>query len=215
MKTISIPVNNRPRLLERVFDSINRASGSGQWWVVVNCEPLSVIPHNLNLHLYTGRNWVHAGCWSNTFIASLFSMALEAEFNLYLEDDYLLSRDALLLVESWASRPDSSETVLCLRRPHDAQDLGHPEMVSRFRSGLFGCGFAWRKELWPVIRECWWKKGPMWDIAMEQLPVPQWRPLVNRSCGIGSNGTHSHGSTDPNLFGPAFDGCVDKFVFME
>lgn len=221
MKTISIPTNDRPGHLERVLKSVLACPGSDTWSLVFSCEPnqavLEVVqrfracwPEAL-VHV----NPIQLKCWPNTFMAAQLAMAWGSELNLYLEDDYELSRDALALVEAWSQRADSDRTVLCLRRPHDSQDSGRPHTVALCRSGLFGCGFAWKAALWPMVRETWWRQGGMWDLSMETLAAEQWRPMVNRAHGFGVDGTHCHANTDPNLVGPAYEGCESTFVFEE
>lgn len=184
---------------------------------VFSCEPddgvKAVIEKGSWKRGFVYRNNAKMGCWMNTFLAAHCAMNLGSELNLYLEDDYELSRDALTLVEQWAERDDSRTSVLCLRRPHATQEMEAQDVVRPYQCGLFGCGFAWRSELWPTIRQVWWKEAPMWDIAMEELDVPHWRPLINRSHGFGVDGTHCHQNKDPNLIGPMFGGVVTKFKF--
>lgn len=161
------------------------------------------------------------GCWINTFLAADLAMSLGSSLNLYLEDDYLITTDTLRMVDQWALT--MNDGVLCLRRAHDRQDTNRPSDVAAERSGLFGCGFAWRAPVWPVIREAWFTRDfeneyRMWDhsIAEGLRDVPQWRPMVNRSFGIGVNGTHSkNAGKDLNLFGPAYDGPpIKEFHFV-
>lgn len=215
MKTVSIPFNDRYEMLRRVVDSLDNALGIEDWTVVFNREPGGQISKPSKCReVIVSSNTINLGCWENTFLAAKLAMTSGSDYNLYLEDDYLIARDTLTMVDAWSVRPDSHASVLCLRRPHNQQDFSRPDLVQTYRTGLFGCGFAWRKELWPLIREVWWRRAPMWDIAMEQLNVPQWRPLVNRSHGIGTQGTHTSNGHDLNLFGPCYSGRpITHFVF--
>lgn len=219
MKTISIPVNNRPEHLKRVLDSIAAAEGHEEWLVVFSCEPGTAIPTFKSSLISV--NMFKRGCWVNTFLAADLAMTFGSTLNLYLEDDYLLAPDALTLVSQW--NVSGKIGVLCLRRAQDRQDVNRPADVSAERSGLFGCGFAWRGPVWACVREAWFgrdfeNKYRMWDhsIAEGLRDVPQWRPMVNRSFGIGLNGTHSkNAGKDLNLFGPAYDGPpVKEFHFV-
>ena len=217
MKTISIPVNDRPHLLREVLSSIRANSGWRDWRIVFSCEPpVKEVTEQLMIGIHdalTSRNAVKLGCWANTFHAASVAMELGSELNLYLEDDYLISKDALALVDQWSQAVNGG--VLCLRRPHEKQDSFLPRIVTPYQSGLFGCGFAWTAQDWPIVRKQWNTVAPMWDIAMEGLPLTQWRPLLNRSHGIGTTGTHSRNGDDLNLFGPAYEGePVDKFIFL-
>lgn len=219
MKTISIPTNDRPSHLERVLKSILNCCGNEAWSIVFSCEPnveVRQLVQRYRVHwkqTLVHENPVQLKCWANTFMAAQCAMSWNSDLNLYLEDDYELSRDTLRLVDAWSQRDDSSRTVLCLRRPHESQDMHQPQKVRLCRSGLFGCGFAWKPVLWPVICETWWRQGAMWDISMESLSAEQWRPLVNRTHGFGVDGTHCHANTDLNLIGPGYDGCQESFTF--
>lgn len=227
MKTISIPVNNRPDCLRAVLASIRACPTWRDWTIVFSCEPKQ--PHETDQLLRTipkaiaANNPIKLGCWANTFAAAQLAMSAGSTINLYLEDDYLITPDTLTLVDQWSTSMCSG--VLCLRRPHDSQDNSQISEVSPMTTGLFGCGFAWRSNLWNQVRSAWMARDrdgnyAMWDISicedLRRNKVMQWRPLVNRSHGIGLHGTHTHGSgADLNLFGPAYDGePINKFYFI-
>lgn len=221
MKTISIPVNNRREHLISVVKNITDNDGFLDWKLVFSCEPNADVTFCRNVNGIISKNSQQRGCWVNTFLAADLAMTSGSTLNLYLEDDYLLSPDALTLVSQW--NVSGKVGVLCLRRAHDRQDTNRPADVSAERSGLFGCGFAWRGPMWPCVREAWFGRDfeneyRMWDhsIAEGLRDVPQWRPMVNRSFGIGVNGTHSkNAGKDLNLFGPAYDGPpVKEFHFV-
>lgn len=158
----------------------------------------------------------------NTFLAADFAMGMGSDLNLYLEDDYLITPDSLVMVEQWAC--SNNPGVLCLRRPHSSQEPSAPDVVSPITSGLFGCGFAWRSEMWGMVRQGWFSEGvngyQMWDLSIDRffkdMEIPQWRPMVNRSLGIGLIGTHPHGAgEDLHLFGPCYTGePVKTFRFL-
>lgn len=221
MKTISIPVNDRPKLLSKCLASIRACPTWREWRIVFSCEP-PVREATEQLMIATpgaliSRNAVKLGCWENTFHAASVAMAMGSTINLYLEDDYLITPDALTLVDQWDE--SGHDGVLCLRRWHGDQQFDKPSTVSPANNGLFGCGFAWRSKLWPRIRSGWFYPGTMWDISIASYVwntgILQWRPLVNRSNGIGLNGTHTlRGGADLNLFGPSYDGePVTRFTF--
>lgn len=223
MKTISIPVNDRPHFLAKCLASIRACPTWREWKIVFCCEPpikeateqqLVTTP---NAHICL--NSTKLGCWANTFHAATVAMALGSELNLYLEDDYLITTDTLTMIDEWSK--EKTEGVICLRRPHKEQKYEFPSVVEICRSGLFGCGFAWRSDMWPMIRMAWFEDcevspGHMWDISVAKALefTDQWRPAVSRSFGIGIQGTHSVNGLDHNLFGPAYSGePVNKFIF--
>lgn len=221
MKTISIPVNDRPELLAKCLTSIRACPTWREWRIVFSCEP-PVREATEQLMIATAgalisRNAVKLGCWENTFHAASVAMAMGSTLNLYLEDDYLITPDTLTLVDQWdASRHDG---ILCLRRWHGDQQFDKAAIASPASNGLLGCGFAWRSDLWEEVRSGWFHLAQMWDISLAahlaDRHIHQWRPLVNRSHGIGINGTHTlHGGADLNLFGPAYSGePITRFTF--
>lgn len=222
MKTISIPTNDRLNLLECCLESIRAAIGVDEWTLVFNCEPNQPVCDYVSriswAPVYFNRNPVQMGCWVNTFLAANFAMSLGSDFNLYLEDDIIISRDALALTNQFWKTPYH---VLCLRRPEKVITK-EPDRVSAFKGGLLGDGFAWRKELWPVIRSLWFGRShqgfSMWDWSLEDgmkaANISQCRPCMNRSQNIGISGTHQRGY-DPNRHSPCYGGPpVANFRFV-
>lgn len=220
MQTISIPTNDRLPLLQKCLESLRAADGIDRWMIVFSCEPhYEVCDYVARLgwpRSYFSRNPVQMGCWENTFRAAQFAMALGSTLNLYLEDDIVVSKDTLTLAEQFSHSPYE---VLGLRRP-EATVRPSAERVEGFNGGLFGDGFAWRKEMWPVIREGWFMRAGergycMWDWSMEHALQRhrQARPLVNRSQNIGITGTHQRGY-DVNRHSPCYQGKpIERFVF--
>lgn len=224
MKTISIPTNDRLNHLRRVLDSVRVAlSVNNGWTIVFSCEPVPSVCSAVSsvnwAPIYFQRNAVKMGCWSNTFRAADFAMAVGSTFNLYIEDDTVISPDTLALADQW--RLSNRPGLLALRRPEAALKSGVAN-VERLDGGLFGDGFAWRKEQWPIVRECWWTTSrhgySMWDWSMEDglkaRGIPQMRPCLNRSQNIGVLGTHQNGF-DPNRHSPCYSGPpVKDFQFL-
>lgn len=224
MKTISIPTNNRPDLLARCLESVLAADGFDNWTLVFSCEAdvdvravLNKSPMSWHVHF----NPVRYGCRLNTFLAAAFANAVGSDFNLYLEDDCVISRDALTLCDQFAL--SGKPGVLCLRRWHETQSQD-AKLVQLAPHGLLGNGFAYRREMFPLLQKYWFHDHPdatgfMWDWSvdwgMAQERVPQWRPMINRSRNIGLNGTHTQGGgNDLNHFGPCYGGePVKEFRF--
>lgn len=204
MKVISLPTHNRPALLAQTRAAIAAAVGASDWLL---CEcPDSSPP---------------LGCRLNTFRACRLAVERGASWVLYLEDDILVSRDALTLCSQFAAEPLPG--ILCLRRWHASQDLAAPALVASAPHGLLGDGFLFPAALWSYLSS-WWLRdepgmgGAMWDWsvswALARDVVPQWRPLVNRSRNIGVRGTHAASGADLNHFGPAYEGePVARFTF--
>lgn len=209
MKTISIPTNDRLDTLERVIESLSRAQGFKEWTVVFSVEPNTAVRQyisRLSIPYMASFNSSQRGCWVNTFLAADFAYSVGSTFNLYLEDDVILSPDALTLCSSFQKR----DAVLLLRRPHDMQ-TNEPEKVSICNSGLFGDGFAFHRDLWPRLRACWFDDSvTMWDWSVQfntiKRNIQHWRPHLNRSQNIGVNGTHTKHGTDPNRYSACYTG---------
>lgn len=222
MKTISIPTNDRIDTLSRCLASIQAAIGHEEWMLVFSCEPnqrvLDLIAGISWCQKMVSRNACKMGCWPNTFLAANFAMQLGSEFNLYLEDDIVISRDTLILADQFRR---TNHKVLALRRP-EANLTNEPNTARVFSGGLFGDGFAWRKDLWPVIRSLWFQPSDtgfsMWDWSMEHglrnQCIQQVRPCLNRSQNIGLVGTHQRGF-DPNRHSACYAGePVTSFRFV-
>lgn len=218
MKTISIPTNNRPALLHRCLESLRNAVGIADWTLVFSCEPNQTVCDMVTkiswAPVYFSRNPVQFGCWDNTFRAAELAMAVGSEVNLYIEDDLVVSPDVLILADQWRK---TSYPILALRRPDETR-RPEPTKVANFPGGLFGDGFAWRRNEWPLVRAAWFAAGySMWDWAMEgelkKRHMTQARPLIHRSQNIGIEGTHQHGY-DPNRHSACYPGpIVVRFDF--
>lgn len=230
MKTISIPTNDRPDYFQRVVDSILAAEGAKEWTLAIASEPCVEIRQmvrrmalNMGLDRVEIReNPKKQGCRKNTFLAVQFAKDLGSDFNLYLEEDTVISPDALTLCDQWLEK--HLPGVLCLRRWHTAQDLNRPnEVVIQNNQGLLGDGFAFGMDLFPFLEKWWFLDDPkaggkMWDWSVDYglnlENIPQWRPLVNRSRNIGVSGTHTSTDQDLNRFGPNAIERTAKFEFL-
>lgn len=204
MNAIAIPTHNRPALLQQTMNSIFAAVGSNEWTIML-C-PESSPPR---------------GCRLNTHEACRRAISNGAEWVLYLEDDVVLAKDALLLCKAFIEAQQSG--ILCLRRWHDSQQLDKPNEVAKANHGLLGDGFLFHCDAWQFLSSWWFRDEPqmggkMWDWSVSYglgaQQIQQWRPFVNRSRNIGAHGTHSTSAADLNHFGPCYDGTpITEFVF--
>lgn len=225
MKAICIPTNNRPELLTQCLGSIKAAKKNDGWTLVFSCEPNQAVAELIsrlgNWPIYFNRNPVRFGCRLNTFMAAAFAHALEADVTLYLEDDCVISPDALVLVDEFIA--SEKPGILCLRRWHETQS-NDSRAVRPAPHGLLGDGMAFKREMFPLLRKYWFYQnskmgGEMWDWSVDwglcTEGVPAWRPMINRSRNIGTIGVHTSGGSDPNHFGPCYEGCESRFDFQE
>jgi hypothetical protein len=204
MRTICIPTNDRPELLAECVGSINRASHASDW-IVFACPETSP----------------KRGCRANTHEACRNAADSGASWILYLEDDVVISPDALLLCDAFIQR-DAAQGILCFRRWHDTQ-TDEAAIVRPANHGLLGDGFLFPSSLWPFLSSWWFRDEPemggaMWDwsvsYGLDKAGIPQWRPMINRSRNIGITGTHTKSGADLNHFGPCYSGePVKKFEF--
>ncbi len=213
MKTISIPVGGRSGMLARCLKSIGEAEGHEEWSLVFTCEPNSnhfSVPHCEAAFCFT--NNFRLGCRVNTFYAIACAHVLGSTFNLYLEDDVVISPDALLMADAFAASGKAG--ILCLRRWHNAQQ-SIPDEVTPANHGLLGDGFAYHRKDWLTIAKYWFddrpgQGGQMWDWSVDaglvREGVPCWRPWMNRSQNIGTQGTHTATGADLNHFGGCYLG---------
>lgn len=227
MKTITIAVNDRPEYLQQVLASIKEAKGSERWTICLSlepCEEIRALIDRLKIQAVVSCNMFKKGCDGNTFASAELAFSFGSEFNLYLEDDVVISKDALVMAEAFRKRSADEPSVLCLRRWHEAQDLSKPVIITNAPGmGLLGNGFAYSMRWYRQFIRPWWfywsptLPGFGWDWSLshglDTTGVRQYRPLVNRSQNIGLNGTTTAGGTDQNHFGPCYDGLVDEFKF--
>jgi hypothetical protein len=225
LKAICIPTNDRPDLLAQCLDSIRAANGNQNWTLVFSCEPNQAVAELISRigswSIHFNRNPAKLGCRLNTFLAAAFANALGAELVLYLEDDCVISKDALLMADAFSE--SGKRGLLCLRRWHDTQS-NDSHAVRVDLHGLLGGGMAYRPELFPILRKYWFYQDPsmggeMWDWSVDwglrRESISTWRPMINRSMSIGTIGTHSSSGLDLNLFGPCYEGCESQFVFQD
>lgn len=227
MKTISIPTNDRPEYLQRVIDSILAADGHEDWTLCFSMEPnyqTREIIGRLRVPMRCSFNSTQKGCDANTFLAADFAFSLGAEFNLYLEEDTVISKDALTLADEFRAREDNEPSVLCLRRWHASQDVVRPLDVEPANHGLLGNGFAYSMKWYRKHIRSWWfyhtpeLGGFGWDWSLswglEKQGIRQYRPLVNRSQNIGVSGTTTSSGHDLNHFGECYHGPGGRFRFV-
>jgi len=222
-------VHNRPDCLQRALEALGKAEGHAGWRLFLSVEPgrenvtWEIIESFKAMDVVVSSHSHVLGCDQNTFLAAALAMAAGSDYNLHLEDDIVISRDALLLCD-WLFRPENKReyNVLALRRLKE--DASKPNRVAPSHDGLLGCGWAWCKEDWAEHIRHWWlyyergMPGKGWDLAMpwmlDKFGYRQWRPWVNRSKSIGYSGAHTpDGHFDPNMHGPCYDGLERGFSY--
>lgn len=212
MKTISLPIYNRPHALKRMLETLKVNNTEG--WELVVCDD-GDLTANVEL-IRNASRWISVrfqpntnklGLTLNTFLAPALAFAAGSDFNLYLEDDLILSPDALDLCSWYALRRtegagyyNDKEVGLVLWRSRINQVGKDVDVVSPKGQGGHGNGFACTRHQW----ETFWRKewfgygaegpGQQWDIhtdnRLRELGKTVLSPLYPRSKQQKVDGTH-------------------------
>lgn len=228
MKTISMPICNRPEYLTRVLQSLREAIGHEEWTLIFSAEPgcpkVREIAQAVDfMPFYYHQNTFRMGCDGNTFMAAELAWLAGSEFNIHLEDDIIIGWDTLNMAEWFRRNQPEEMSILAFRRSQE--DRSKPNILRHAGEGLLGCGFAWATRHWEHHLRGWWHywepEMPAfgWDLQLHytfnKKGVQQFRPMANRSQHIGYfGGAHTHASTyDPNLGGPRYQGTEKEFQY--
>ncbi len=230
MKTVSIPCYNRPEYLHKVLRSIEAAEGHDGWMYIFSVDPsghgiemcnlLETFGHNSKVFY----NPTRLGLTTNTWMAANHAWVLGSDFNVYLEEDDVISPDTFLMLDAFMRHPfmDPDGSVICLRRKTEIAD--EVNSLSCANDGLLGCGFAYFTTMWPKrLRPAWFRyyenmPGYEWDWSLDlwmiEQKIPQWRPHINRSQNIGLNGQNTDSEYNPHMHGPCNQEVCRNFVFI-
>lgn len=209
MKTISMTAWCRPSYTDRVMDSIRDARGSAEWPFFASVdgdehpEQATSLGHQVEQvrrvfqRRYAGYpaarfHRYRIGC--NAHIRQAVEMAFDAgsDFNLHVEDDIVLSPDALELCDWFYSLPNRDEYV-CLNlfsdwKPEPGKELSMAEHFSFYPWGWACTRAMWEKYLAPE----WDTKrfGPTgwdWSVGMtiQRHGLKVLRPFLSRALNIG------------------------------
>lgn len=232
MFTISMPVYRRPEYLRKSLDSIRSNKDHVDWTLVISVEN-GAIPEVMAMVdgiSFMDKRIFHCptkmGLDNNTNRAFNLAWKQGSDANLYLEDDIVLSKDALLLCSSFFNRGRSrgyqtQEELLGLGQEFVCKDETRPKAIKTQPRvvGLLGNGFFCAFHMQDFFNRHWFD-GRTWDLNLhcalqeEGKHIDIWRPLIPRSTQIGFHGEHCQGvSNDMNLFGPCYRGCETEFVF--
>lgn len=123
-----------------------------------------------------------------------------------LEDDILLSPDALDLVRWWGLKTELHATTLALCLFNDSFTTERAGDVERYKH-FCPWGWACTRQQWTSILKPNWNRNPRgWDFSVvemcEHYGRETVRPVVSRSKHIGETGIHFH----PSLHRQRFEG---------
>lgn len=211
MKTITLTATNRPHYLKILLDSLraNNLSGytlycsvePGDKEVFSMCSKINFVPTVITL------NHRKRGVRDNPF--KILSLVFDSgsDFNVYLEDDIILSPDALNLANWYSTRINSN--CLCGLFFNYGSDISKPTIIRKVRD-FNALGFVLNKDSWyKKFSPMWYSdnRGWDWSIVSYLLRTPDlycYQPITGRSNHIGRvGGVHAspafHDQTFSNL----------------
>ncbi len=201
MKTISIPVYNRPETLKALIDSfIATGTDLTDYRFVFSVDPsdrtneVVNIANDPRIRSYIEMidiNPVKLGVVGNTYKAISMAMALEPEWNLYLDDDMVVAKDALSLLEWSFENVKLNFAAVCLC---NIENEGNDLCRVKTHKGFMGWAFAMTPIQFTAYAKNVWFNPPMWDWSVgkyvEGIGVPFIFPAVSRARHGSSHGVH-------------------------
>jgi len=210
MKTITVLAYNRPDYLRQCLEALQQCRGIGAYRVLVSidgggggagkqCAHLAVDYKDVELaarHSNQGIDWHNYGCFS------ALMQYEDIDFNIAVEDDCLLTPDALELADWFYLSPDRDFYQFCSlgdpmyrQGPFDKREL----MDLHESQSIYTGAWCFTKQQWQRISARWnqpLKTQVGWDWSLSYtLHQNGWRslyPLVSRARNIGRVGVHSH-----------------------
>ena len=186
------------------------------WTLFASCEPNAPEVHSMieSVNFMPKVWWVNGtrlGPELNTFTVCFNAMNQGAHAQLYLDDDMLLSVDALDLCEWYLQQPHSRDTEinggLCLCT--DESDPARPDSITPHDTwrGLVGQGYFYTRAQWlDFVKPNFWQDNPAWgghgyDWALgyraAELTKRILRPRLSRTRHMGIHGHHPPGKIFP------------------
>lgn len=202
-KTITIAAYNRPSNLARLLDSLKGQLTSLEDYDLFiridvggkNFEEVRDLAKSVNFISTTvGYPLTNQGINRNTYETMWWAFeVVKADFNLYLEDDLLLSPDALSLAE-WYIQQDLEDVAAgCLCNLAGSLN---PEKVILARA-FIGWGFVMSRDQWHTYAKPVWLSGKgMWDNRLANAiratgpEIHNMLPELSRITNTGRVGVH-------------------------
>lgn len=235
MKYICVPSSNRGEYVVRFLNKVKKAFLPG-WKIILSQEPSGAV-HGI-CHVATSAgclcflNESQLGACGNTWRAIELGFGMpDCEAVLQIDDDCMMSPDAIALCEWYLSRPHTDRDAgLCLL--NSISDDTRPNDVTRSLTNLghVGQGYCYtRSQFEAFVRPSFWVRSERfvsnsYDWALGQLAQEQGfqfsRPLLSRSKHIGTVGLHGseagvHTKPFPEVTSISRDKNPNKFRFIE
>lgn len=209
MKAICVTTSGRTDRMTACMKSIESNPGFRDWHLYISREPAAGIKYVPPMPVKVCVAAFQYGPTLNTFMAYQAAFHDKAEAVLYLDDDMIVSPDALQLcdwyLDTYAHEPIGlpEDVGLCLCREDETNDPSKPEVVSQKDTwmGLVGQGYFVTGSQWHnfVKRRFWTHEphygGDDYDWALGHSAVDLGkrvlRPRLSRSQHTGIVGAHA------------------------
>lgn len=224
MKTLSITAFNRPQYLKKVIKSLSKNNLTGYDKLYCGLEPgyqetidicsnIKFIPTELIV------NPVNFGVRKNPYELLNKIFQDNSEFNVYIEEDSLLSPDAISLANyHYDNFKDNKDILLCsfynyFKQPSNYNTIQKSQLL--YWNNFVAIGFSLFKYSWEEYMKPYWfsdeivtemgGKGIGWDwsvrASMKKHNLKVLTPSLPRSIHIGENGVHCSPRRHKQLFG--------------
>jgi hypothetical protein len=214
MHTITILAYNRPEYLKQCIAALRKCRGIENYSVVLcndggagarpyggTCDDMTVIQCEDN----HGIDWHNAWCFDAMFQGG------STDFNVAVEDDCILSPDALELATWFYEDLQRDKYLFCSlgKNSKDPLDATVPEKLDEYPGLASPHAWCFTRSAWDQMRPSWNSKtetptGWDWSLAMEMY-LHGWKalaPQLARALNIGRQGVHSHPEWfDANMVG--------------
>jgi hypothetical protein len=216
----------RPKYLQTALDSLSKNGGlddyvlnfgiePGNEEVIKICKSVSFMQSNAVV------NPRQLGVRDNPYelLKRTFNSGVDGV--LYLEDDIVISTDAVGLATWYLNHPRRNEFLCMNLYNHDSRSDADP--AATFAGSKFSAlGFAITKEQWATHFEPAWKRDARgWDFSITGLIASGLRvlqPRISRSHHIGrEGGTHYRAHRDDAMYvaNPMWNGPPQEFKIEE
>lgn len=199
-KTISLACYNRPKILRKVLNSLKEQMVDlTNYKLYINCEPVNDkvinIIKNINfIETDVVINDKQLGLNTNTF-APMNRAFIKADFNLYLEDDIVLSPDALNLFEWYIEQDLTDIALMALCNTTDKSSKLDENLLYKVRR-FCGWGVVMsNNQFEKYFRPAWFPKTGSWDWSLANYvrtfkSICNITPQLSRATNIGCIGTN-------------------------
>ena len=211
MKTITLPIHNRPDYLKQTIESLKQFDLS-DFTLFVQAEPgcqenidlINAIDF-VKVELYINPRKL--GVRNNPFECIDRAFNAGSTWNYHIEDDLIFAPDTIDLV-NWYKDNQQDDVIIygtCNRYGEDQTEENINKLTAF--SAFSGLGWCVSKEIWTfLLREVWFLPSPLgpgkeegWDwnvVRYFQIgSTKQMIPVVTRSTTIGVYGTYSNASS--------------------